>query len=492
MNPAPTLGPARSSLGWTPLIAAVLLAVSLSGCAVNPVTGQRQFVFFSESQEIQLGRDADRDIVQSLGVYESPELEEFVEEVGRRMAQGSERPNLPWTFRVLDDPTVNAFALPGGYIYLTRGILAHLTSEAEVAGILGHEIGHVTARHGVVRVSRAQLAQVGLGAATILAPELRPFEGMVGAGVQLLFLSNSRSDERQADELGIRYMNSVGYDPRELAQVFRMLARASGAQDGDRIPGFLSTHPDPLDRRNEVLQQVEAAEIDLTEVRVGRESYLRLLEGMTFGNDPREGFFRNGVFHHPDMAFRITFPSGWGTANGRTQVQGMSPERDAALLLTLVEEEDPSRARASFLSQSGMETLQRVDDGLHGLPAAGADFRARTDEGVLRGQVLFVRHGGLTFRILGYAVERAWPARSQAIGAALRSFQEETDEEVLGTETRTLTLVETPRAMTAGEFLQEFPSSVSDDTVLQINHLQAGDSIPEGTLLKRVVGAPPV
>jgi predicted Zn-dependent protease len=130
---------------------------------VNPVTGQREFVLMTESQEIQMGRDADQDIVRSMGLYEDPELQRYVQELGARMARESERPNLPWTFRVLDDPVVNAFALPGGYIYVTRGIMAHFSSEAELAGVLGHEIGHVTARHGVQQVSRAQLAQLGLG-----------------------------------------------------------------------------------------------------------------------------------------------------------------------------------------------------------------------------------------------------------------------------------------------------------------------------------------
>ncbi len=468
--------------------ALLVLLLSLAGCAVNPATGERQLVLFSESQEIQIGEDADQDITASLGIYEDEALETLVSDLGQRMGRASERPDLPWTFRVLDDPTINAFALPGGYIYLTRGILAHLTSEAEVAGILGHEIGHVTARHGIVRLTQAQITQLGLGAAMILAPELQPFGEAVGVGVQLLFLRNSRSAERQADELGIEYMRNLGYDPRELARVFTMLAQASGARDGDRIPGFLSTHPDPLERRDEVLRRVEEAGEDLSDARIGREEYLRLLDGLTFGENPRDGFFREQAFLHPEMAFRVDFPAGWQTVNARTQVQGMSPEQDAAIVLTLVAEDAPGAGRSAFLGQAGMETLRRWDDPVGGLPAAWADFRARTEQGTLQGVVLFVRHGDRTFRILGYGPENTWDRRRGVAHSALLSFQALTDPEVLGIQPRRVEIVQLPRAMTLRTFLQEYPSNARDETVAQINQLELGEEVPSGTLLKRVVG----
>ena len=143
-----------------------------------------------------MGRDADQDIVQSLGLVEETGWQEYVQALGERMARQSERPNLPWTFQVVDDPVVNAFALPGGFIYVTRGILGHFSSEAELAGVLGHEIGHVTARHSVNQISRAQLAQLGLGVGTILAPELAPWAQAAEAGLGLLFISYGRDDER--------------------------------------------------------------------------------------------------------------------------------------------------------------------------------------------------------------------------------------------------------------------------------------------------------
>jgi predicted Zn-dependent protease len=468
------------------LIGLALLATS--ACAVNPVTGQRQFVLFTEGQEIQMGREADRDIVASLGEYDDPELQAWVDAIAQPMAAASERPDLPWTFRVLDDPTVNAFALPGGYIYVTRGIMAHLTSDAELAGILGHEIGHVTARHGVTRVSRAQLAQVGLGLGMILAPDLRPFGEAAGAGLQLLFLANSREAEREADDLGLRYMIGEDYDPRAVARVFDMLARASGAEDGDRVPGFLSTHPDPLERRDRILDRTTGPAPELAGSRDDRDGYLARLEGMVFGTNPREGYFRDGTFFHPEMAFRLQFPAGWRTANMRTAVQGMSGEQDAALVLTIAEQASPGEAREAFVRGSGVEVLGTSSEAVNGLPAAWLDFRHREESGTFRGRVLFVRHGNLTFRLLGYSPEGAWSARGNAIGQALRSFAEVTDPTVLGVQPRRIELVRTPSSMTIEEFHRRYPSTVPVQTVGVINGYRAGETIPAGTLMKRVVG----
>ncbi|MCK4924176.1 MAG: M48 family metalloprotease, partial [Spirochaetes bacterium] len=228
------------------------LSLFLTGCATNPATGERHFNLFSESQEIQMGRDADEQISASLGLYPDQELAEYVEDLGLRLAANSERPNLPWTFRVLDDPTVNAFALPGGYIYVTRGILTYLSSEAELAGVVGHEIGHVTAQHSVHRMSSQQLAQLGLGVGMVLAPELQRFGQLASTGLGLMFLKFGRDDETQADELGLRYMGREDYDAEEMVRVMAMLDGVSQSSGGGRIPEWLSTHPDPGNRREHI------------------------------------------------------------------------------------------------------------------------------------------------------------------------------------------------------------------------------------------------
>ena len=470
------------------ILSVMALVVS---CARNPVTGEREFTLISESQEIELGQQADQDISQSMGLYEDEAWQEYVDELGQRMAADSERPDLPWTFRVLDDPTVNAFALPGGYIYLTRGILAHFSSEAEMAGVLGHEIGHVTARHGVQQVSRAQLAELGLGIGTVLAPELQAFEDVAAAGLGLLFLSYGRDAERQADDLGLKYMTAEGYDPREMAATFEMLAAASGAADGERLPGWLSTHPDPMERRDRILEEVEEGRVEVGD-RVEREAYVQRLDGMPFGQDPREGFFDDGVFHHPEMTFRMTFPEGWQTVNRPDAVQGMHPDQDAIVILTLEDADSPEQAREGFIGQEGVQERARRSESVGRLSAVWADFDVVADDGGdLRGSAVFIQHDGRVFRAMGYAVAQNWDARQSAVMASLESFREETDPDVLAADPARMEVVRTQEDFTLEAFNDAYPSTVDLSTLGTINRVAEGETIPAGTLMKRVTGGAP-
>src|SRR6267143_1986312 len=223
------------------VIPLLLASLSLAGCVVNPATGARQFMLVSESQEIALGWEYDQQVAASIGLYPDSALQRWIQQFGARLAATSERPNLPWTFHVVDDPVVNAFALPGGYIFVTRGILAHLNSEAELAGVVGHEIGHVTARHSVSQMSKQQIAQLGLAVGTIASPEFGRYSGLATQALGVLFLKYTRDNESQADDLGLRYMRRVNYDPREMPHVFEMLARVSQSQGGGRVPEWLAT-----------------------------------------------------------------------------------------------------------------------------------------------------------------------------------------------------------------------------------------------------------
>src|SRR2546422_8512418 len=236
-------------------LATVLAAGLVAACATNPATGARQLMLVRESQEIAMGSDYDKQVVASIGLYPDSGLQRYIQQFGTRLAATSERPDLPWTFRVVDDPVVNAFALPGGFIYVTRGIFAHLNSEAELAGVVGHEIGHVTARHSASQMTKQQLAQVGLVIGTVASPEFGRYSGLAGQALAVLFLKYSRDNERQADDLGLRYMRRVNFDPREMPHVFEMLTRVSHAQGGGRVPEWLATHPHPENRRGRIEEE---------------------------------------------------------------------------------------------------------------------------------------------------------------------------------------------------------------------------------------------
>jgi predicted Zn-dependent protease len=281
-------------------------------------------------------------------------------------------------------------------------------------------------------------------------------------------------------------MTGLGYDPREMAATFQMLYNASGGEEGQRIPGWLSTHPDPLERRDRILAAIDSGRV--RGERVERDSYVNRLQGMVFGSNPREGFFRENVFHHPDLAFRLTFPAGWNTSNGKDAVQGMSPQEDAALMLTLEEGTSARAAATRFASSEGLLAGQLRSVQLGGLPAVLLDFGARTQNAVLAGTVAFIEHGGAVYRVLGYAVESAWRAREPQVRSAVESFRRETDPEVLAVEPRRINVVRTDQAMTLEAFHQRWPSAIPLEEVGTINRFRPGETIPARTLMKRVVG----
>lgn len=466
-------------------------ALLLLSCAVNPATGERELSLVSESQEISMGREADQSISASLGLVDDPALQAYVSEVGGRMAAASERPGLPWEFHVVDDPVVNAFALPGGFIYLTRGILAHFESEAEMAGVLGHEIGHVTARHSVSQMSRQQLQQIGLGVGMILSEDLREYGGVLATGLGLLNLSYSRGDETQSDELGVRYMSRTGYDADALVGVFRMLASVSGGAEG-RVPEWQLTHPYPENREEHIrsiLDTLSAPSAD----RVARDAFLDRIDGLVYGADPREGYFQEGRFFHPELAFRLDFPSGWSTVNQKTVVGAVSPQEDAVIALTVAGDdgEDPAEAVRSFLAQEGVRggTVRGSDE--DGIYRARALFSARTEQGEIRGEVLFLRHGDALYRILGYASAGRWDARAGSVAATLSSFAPVTDPEVLGVQPHRLEIVTLDRAVTLETFASRYdPEVVTEEELARLNRVEPGDRMEAGRRVKGVTGRP--
>jgi predicted Zn-dependent protease len=466
-----------------------LLLLFAHGCAVNPATGRRELSLMGEGREIAMGREADESISASLGLVDDPDLQAYVADVGARLAATSERPGLPWSFKVVDDPVVNAFALPGGFIYLTRGILAHFESEAELAGVFGHEIGHVTARHSVSQMSRQQLQQIGLGVGMILSEDVRRYGGLVSAGMGLLNLSYSRGDETESDELGVRYMGRTGYDPTALVGVFQMLASVSGGGDG-RVPEWTLTHPYPENREAHI-QEVIAASGLPAGGRVDRDAYLDRLNGLVYGENPREGYFRGSLFLHPDLAFQLRFPEGWKTVNQRSAVAAVSPDEDAVIVLELVSEPtDPTSALRAFLRQEGIQGGAVSRGGTGGIERSSAEFTATTDQGELRGVAHFLRHGDRLYRILGYTDTSRWRSHGALLRDAGDGFAALTEQAVLEVQPWRLEIVTLGRATTLAEFYEQVPSPVSVDEIARLNRGAPDTLVPAGTRLKRVVGQP--
>jgi predicted Zn-dependent protease len=460
---------------------------TMTGCARNPVTGKRELMLINEAQEIAMGREAARQIPQELGLLPDGEIVSLVQTLGMRIARASERPHLPWEFHVVDSPVVNAFALPGGFAYLTRGILAHMNSEAEMVGVLGHEIGHITARHSAQQMSRAQLASIGLGLGMVFVPEVRPFGDLLQGSLGLLFLKFGRDDESEADRLGVRYSLAQSYDPRQMAAFFDVLAR-TGERSGEVIPTWLSTHPDPADRGQKILALVRETAPTDANLAVGEESFKRMLEGLTFGDDPREGFMDGNVFKHPDLRFRLAFPEGWKVTNTRQRV--LAGSSDAAFELTAsrgASNADPSAHAARVFQSAGLQAGRGQSLRIGGFPAFVVPFRQVSQSGAIDGEAAFIRDGELMYQLFAYTSIDRYPRMRNSFRQIFGSFSRLTDPEDLAVQPQRIVLYVVPRETTAREALID--SGVVDSQLEEMaiaNHLRLEDRVAEGSLLKSV------
>ena len=476
----------RIARHWT--LAAGLTA-GLAFCARNPVTGKSELALVSESQEIEMGKQYAQQIVQSMGVYRDQKVQDYVSGLGMALAQKSERPNLPWQFHVMDDPTVNAFALPGGPIFITRGILAHMNSEAELVGVLGHEIGHVTARHSVQKMSREQLAQIGLGVGSIISSDVAKYAGMASQGLGMLFLKYGRDAESQSDQLGFKYMVRDGYNPRAMASMFETLERVSKLEGAGDVPEWASTHPNPGNRVEATLKRMDTLSIPQSQLRLDQEKYLPVLAGMTYGEDPKQGYFDGNTFYHPGLRFKVELPAGWKTQNSPQAVVAMSPQEDAILQLTAPGKGSPDEAAKQFLAQEGVKSANTSSAPINGLPAVSSEFEAQTEQGAVQGLVSFIQYGELTYQFVGYSPAGKLQGYDKALRSTFGSFSELTDPDRLDVEAYKVELVKVDREMTVAEFNQKYPSTIPVERLAVVNgRADVPERIPAGTTVKRIIG----
>ncbi len=328
------------------LLAVALIAVS-AACATNPVTGKKQMSLLSEAEELAIGQQQDAEIRREMGVYDDPELQRYINEIGQELARNSHRPNLPWSFTIVDSPAINAFALPGGYIYLTRGILAYLDDESELAGVLGHEIGHVTARHAAQAYTRQAQANLGLTILSIFVPSTQPFADLGATGLSVLFLRNGREAEIEADRLGVEYESSAGYDPSGVPRFLATLARVNAISERG-VPNWLSTHPDPGSRVTKA-EPVAGKFASAEAKKVNHDQYLERIQGMVFGDNPKDGVVRGNEFLHPLLRIGVKFPEGWELTNTPDAVMAQEPGTQHFMVLQEVE---GARLRQGYSGQA--------------------------------------------------------------------------------------------------------------------------------------------
>jgi predicted Zn-dependent protease len=408
------------------VIPLTLLALAVA-CATNPVTGRRELSFMSEAQEISIANESDPQIKAEMGVYNDPQLQQYVSEIGWRMAKISERAHLPWRFTVVDVPVVNAFAVPGGGIYVTRGIMPFLDNEAELAGVLGHEIGHVTARHSAQQYTRQISGVVGLTALSIFVPAARPFGDLSAQALGVLFLRYGRDDELQSDELGARYSARLGWDPAGVPAFLSTLGRLDEAA-GDRrgIPGWLSTHPEPLSRVGEIqpiVQQLKAS----GQFSTNRDDFLARIDGIVYGDNPEQGIARGSAFLHPVLRFRIDFPNGWEIQNSPQQVVAKAPGADVFMLLQLVQQprgRDIEEIAMNAMGQAGFRPVQGGRTTINGLDAFVGVYQGQIEGlGPAATRAAHIAHNKNIYVVAGLVSQRVFEQADGAFSTAIRSFR---------------------------------------------------------------------
>lgn len=504
-----SLRPLRSSFFVRPalvgLCAAVVLATRTPARAVsepNALNGQKKSYGYSWQQEIQMGAEADKEITEEMGLYDNPELQRYVDTVGQRVLQTSTftDPTTPemyrntkFTFRVLDSAVVNAFALPGGYVYVTRGLLAHLENEAQLAVVLGHEIGHVAARHSSQQARRSQWGQIGVIAGAILgqkvlgekAPDLAPTLLNYGSqAMQTFLLRYSREAENEADTLGVSYATRAGYAAGESARFFQALQRLS-ATEGKALPTWQSTHPDPGNRATHVRQLSAAPTANGAARNVGEDELLRHLEGIVVGEDPREGFVQNGIFYHPALGFQLPVPAGWKTDNQRSAFVMADPSGQAMMGLRSAPGTRARDAAMQFASQSKIRVTASGDTTVNGLPTSVILGEATTEQGTLGVWNAFIEMDGKVFSLLGYAPSAQFEQLRSTCETVAAGFAPSRDQTLANVQPARLRLVRADRSAPFASFIPtSLPQSVTAESIAIMNQVALNEPVPGGRTLK--------
>ncbi len=463
-------------------------------CSRNPVTGKNQLNLMSESQEKQIGQESDPQVLAEFGKYNDVTLQAYINEKGQEMAKISHRPDVGYTFQVISTPVVNAFAVPGGYIYFTRGIMAHFNNEAEFTGVLGHEIGHITARHANAQAKDQLLTQIGLIGLLIASPAAAQFANELSQAAQLLLLKYSRAHESQADELGVAYSTKIGYDAHQMANFFQTIGRISDVA-GQRLPVFLSTHPDPGDRFNTVhkLADVAQAKLNKSTLKVNRDEYLRRIQGIMYGEDPNEGFVENGVFYHPQLKFRLPIPTGWNAQNSPAQFVMAEPKGAAMMLLTMGQGTTFDEVIQNATKQFSLAPIRSENRTVNGYKAVavlatqtvpqGEQAPADADKPMILSY--YIQKDNNIYCIHGVCANKDYQSYQNLFLNTMEGFNNLTDPSKINVYPEYISVVNAPKSASLQDHLTSYgiPQKRLEEFAI-LNGMQLKDIVPAGKLFK--------
>jgi len=412
-----------------------LAALSLGSCASNPVTGRPDLVFSSEKGEIERAKQVHPLLLQQFGgAYDDMRLQQYVNEVGQRAAKASHRPELQYTFTVLDSEEINAFTPGGGYVYITRGIMNYLNSEAELEAVLGHEIGHINARHPVRQQTQSTLSGIGAAAVGIVtgSGDLAGLANYAGAA---LITGYGRDMELEADALGAEYLAKTGQDPEHMIDVVRLLKNqemfeVQRARQENRKPriyhGVFSTHPDNDERLREVVKAADQIAKPTTLADAGRDRYLQAIQGLPVGTSRAQGVLKGNRFYHAHLGFTFAFPSGWTVENQAERLLAISPRKDSLLQMRTMAP-PPNTGPQQFLSRllSGKNAGPGEAIEVNGLQGYTAVVRSeRTDFGVVPARYAVIYHNNLAYVFAGASKSsNSVPAADALFMSSVKTFR---------------------------------------------------------------------
>ncbi|HET6568441.1 MAG TPA: M48 family metalloprotease [Rhodothermales bacterium] len=479
----------------------LLITTFASACVVSrsPVTGNKRAYGYTWEQEVQLGKQADQQVMQQFALVDDANLNQYVQGVAQNVLANSrlrqpDTPakfkNTPFTFRILDSPVVNAFALPGGYVYVTRGLLTHLENEAQLAVVLGHEIGHVAARHASQQALQQQLGQLGVVGGAILGGVVlgpQAAQNILNLGsqaAQLLFLSYSRDAEREADQLGVEDAELTGYEASSAADFFETLKRLDAKQGA--LPTFLSTHPDPGEREQTVRQLDAEWDMKVQANTLDRAQFLQHLDGVVLGENPREGFVENGTFYHPELRFQFPVPQGFSVINEASLVALVAPNQQAVEIFQIAQGSSAQAAASQFANQQGIQVIENGPTRSSGQPAYYVVAQAQTQDGQTVELIAdFIEYGNRVYSFLGYTTPQLFPQYQNAFLQAARGFAPLTDPRILNIQPARVNIVAASRTAPFSTFVpQNLPPGMSAQDLAVLNQVDLGETIQEGTLLK--------
>ncbi len=473
------------------------------GCASNPATGGKNVVLGSWEGEKKTVQKNHQEIVKHFGVYDDQAMQEYVNIVGQRLVAASDLPNEEFKFFVLDDENINAFVTGCCNVYVNRGLLVNLNSEAELAGVIGHEIGHITARHPARRQARGVAASLGAMAAAILTGS-NAVGQLANIGAQAWMMGYGRENEMEADRLGLKYMVNAGYNPNSIGNVFRMFQAGEKferqrAQEEGREPrlyhGVFSSHPSPDDR--EVQAAKGAGNIKGDSPPEGwierRDEYLTTINGIAYGSSKAQGIVRDNRFYHADMGITVAFPRGWTIENLRDRLLAFTPKKDAVLQIMVDAKPDKQAPREFLLSKlKGQSVFKgeplQGDDGTEGYTVV-ARSGSPIDNGLgpVRWAVMYRGQSAFVFAGASRSAMNGVPEVDGLVRSTIMTLRGLRPAEFPLTEPYRIKIVKATEQTNLSSYAADMPEEkFKKETLELINAMYPNKKPPPGTLFKIV------